>query len=75
MRSLLVTELLCYCIFKLAKVGITTHASVELGDIVHIEFPDIGSKFKAGESIGSIESVKVAADVFAPVDGEIVKIN
>ncbi|KAL4465920.1 hypothetical protein ABPG74_004157 [Tetrahymena malaccensis] len=60
---------------KTGTIGITAYAAQELGDIVHIEFPDVGTKFKVGESIGSIESVKVAADVYAPVDGEIEQIN
>lgn len=60
---------LCICEPKTGTVGITPYASNELGDIVHIEFPDVGTLFRTGDSIGSIESVKVAADLFAPIDG------
>ncbi|EGR33966.1 hypothetical protein IMG5_029330 [Ichthyophthirius multifiliis] len=60
---------------KTGVIGITDFAAKELGDIVHIEFPDIGTKFTLGQSIGSIESVKVAADVYAPLDGEILQVN
>ena len=56
-------------------VGITDHAQQELGDVVFVELPKVGAQLKAGESFGSIESVKAVSDIFAPVCGEVVDIN
>ena len=59
-------------------VGVTDHAANELGDIVFVELPEVGSEFSQGDtigSIGSIESVKAVADLFLPVSGEVVEIN
>jgi glycine cleavage system H protein len=56
-------------------VGITTHAQKELGEVVFIQFPSIGQHVKAGDQIVVLESTKAAADVYAPVTGEIVAIN
>lgn len=58
-----------------ARVGITNYAQEQLGEIIHIEFPSIGKKVAAGQSPLVIESVKLAADVYAPVGGEIVAVN
>ena len=58
-----------------AKIGITNHAQSELGDIVHIDLPSVGDEFSSGDSVGAVESVKTAAEVLAPVDGEIVGVN
>ena len=60
---------------EIGTVGVTDHASSELGDIVFVELPEIGAEVSAGDSIGSIESVKAVADLFLPVSGEIVEIN
>ncbi|CAD8192568.1 unnamed protein product [Paramecium octaurelia] len=60
---------------KIAKIGITDYAQKELGDIVHVDFQKVGLVFKTHQSLGAIESVKVAADIYAPVAGEIVGIN
>ena len=57
------------------RVGITEYAQGELGDIIFMELPTIGSKIKKGDSIGTIEAVKTVADVYAPVSGEIVEVN
>lgn len=57
-----------------AKIGITDYAQKELGDIVHIDVPKIGLVFKQNQSIGAIESVKVAADIYAPVAGEVLSV-
>ena len=59
----------------LATVGITNHAQDALGDLVFVELPAIGRKVKAGEAIATVESVKAASDVYAPLSGEITKIN
>jgi glycine cleavage system H protein len=59
----------------IGTVGITDHATGELGDIVFVELPDTGSEFSAGDSVGTIESVKAVADLYLPVSGEIIEIN
>ena len=56
-------------------VGITHHAQELLGDLVFVELPAIGRKLKQGEECAVVESVKAAADVFAPVTGEVVGVN
>ena len=56
-------------------VGITDHAQEQLGDIVFVEAPQPGRKVAAGESVGVVESVKAASDIYAPVAGEIVAAN
>ena len=60
---------------ELVVVGITNHASTELGDIVFIELPEVGTSVTKDEEIVVIESVKAASDILAPLDGEIVEIN
>ena len=57
------------------SVGITDHAQEQLGDIVFVEAPQVGRKVAAGESVGVVESVKAASDIYAPVAGEIVAAN
>lgn len=59
----------------IATVGITTHAQETLGDIVFVEFPEVGQSFAQGTVAGVVESVKAAADVHMPVSGEIVEVN
>lgn len=59
----------------MATVGITTHATEQLGDIVFIELPDVGSTLNAGDAAGVVESVKAASDVYMPLAGEIVEVN
>ena len=56
-------------------VGITDYAQDQLGDIVYVEEAEVGKKVKKGETVISIESVKTAADIHAPVSGEIVEAN
>ena len=60
---------------KEAKIGITNFAQGELGDIVHLEIAEVGTRFAKGDGICGIESVKTAADVYAPVTGEITAHN
>ena len=57
------------------SVGITDHAQEQLGDIVFVEAPQPGRKVKAAESIGVVESVKAASDIYAPIAGEVVAAN
>ena len=59
----------------LAKIGITDHAQHELGDIVHVDLPEIGNKYEKLDTIIAVESVKTAADVYCMVDGEVVAVN
>jgi glycine cleavage system H protein len=57
------------------EVGITDYAQKALGDVVFVELPEIGRKITAGESFGSIESVKAVSELFAPMSGEVVEVN
>jgi glycine cleavage system H protein len=59
----------------IATVGITEHAQDELGDVVFIELPEKGASFGAGDSFGTVESVKAVSDLYAPVGGEVVEVN
>jgi glycine cleavage system H protein len=56
-------------------VGITAHAAGALGDVVFVDLPSVGKKLTAGESFGSVESVKAASDVYSPVGGEVLEVN
>ena len=58
-----------------ATIGITDHAQDELGDIVFVELPETGATFDAGNSFGTVESVKAVSDLYAPVGGEVVEVN
>jgi len=57
------------------SIGITQHAQELLGDMVFVESPAVGRKLKAGEECAVVESVKAAADVYAPVSGVVVEVN
>jgi glycine cleavage system H protein len=58
-----------------ATIGITDHAQDALSDIVYLELPDAGDAFRAGDTFGVVESVKAAADLYMPIDGEVVAAN
>ena len=58
-----------------ARVGITEYAQRQLGDVVYIELPEVGTRLKAGQSFGTIESVKAVSELYAPVAGEVVEVN
>lgn len=58
-----------------AKVGITTFAQKELGDIVYVDLPAAGKKYNPGEAFGSIESVKAVSEIYAPASMEILEVN
>ncbi len=60
---------------EVATVGITNFAQDKLGDLVFVELPSVGTKFKKGAAAGTVESVKAASDVYAPVSGEVVEVN
>lgn len=57
------------------KVGITAHAQSMLGDIVYVELPHVGQVVEQGKEMMVLESVKAAADVYAPLNGEVVAVN
>jgi len=56
-------------------VGITDHAQEQLGDVVFVELPEVGSSMSKGDASGVVESVKAASEIYAPVSGEIVEAN
>ena len=60
---------------NIVTVGITEYAAEQLGDVVFVELPEVGDDFVAGAEIATIESVKAASEINAPLDGEIVEIN
>ena len=57
----------------LCHLGITDHAQNKLGDITYLDFPDVGSTFEEGESMGEIESPKAVSDLYAPANLEVGK--
>jgi glycine cleavage system H protein len=58
-----------------AAIGITDYAQEQLGDVVYVDLPDVGRTITAGESFGSIESVKAVSELFAPMSGEVIEVN
>lgn len=60
---------------EVATIGITAHAVSELGDIVFVELPEVGTTFEAGVPCGEIESTKAVSEIYAPIPGEIVEVN
>lgn len=59
----------------IASVGITDYAQKKLGEIVYVELPEEGDEIEAGDSVASLESVKAASDIYAPISGEITEVN
>lgn len=59
----------------LAKVGITNHAQLQLGDLVYVHLPQVGKEVAIGAEAAIVESVKAASDVLAPLSGTIVEVN
>jgi glycine cleavage system H protein len=57
------------------KVGITDYAQHELGDVVFVELPKVGTKLKAGQTLGTVESVKAVSEIYSPVSGEVIEVN
>ncbi|MCO7176059.1 glycine cleavage system protein GcvH [Sporolactobacillus kofuensis] len=57
------------------RIGITEFAQKELGDIVFVELPEIGAELNAGDSFGSVESVKTVSELYAPVSGTVTEVN
>jgi len=60
---------------NLAIVGISNHAQEKLGDVVYVDLPQVGKVVKKAEAFMSVESVKAASDIYAPVSGKIVEVN
>ena len=58
-----------------ATIGITDYAQSELGDIVFVELPPVGKSVNAGDSLGTVESVKTVSDIYAPISGAVVEVN
>jgi len=56
-------------------IGITDYAQHELGDIVYVDLPRVGTKVEQGKTMGSVESVKAVSDLYSPLSGEVVEIN
>ncbi|HYS52234.1 MAG TPA: glycine cleavage system protein GcvH [Thermoanaerobaculia bacterium] len=56
-------------------IGITDYAQKELGDVVFVELPKVGTQLEQGDELGSIESVKAVSELFTPVSGEVVEVN
>jgi len=56
-------------------VGITNFAQQQLGDVVYVDLPEVGTTVSAGQSFGTIESVKAVSELYAPLSGEIVEVN
>jgi len=57
------------------RIGITDYAQKQLGDVVFLDVPEVGAMLKAGQSFGTIESVKAVSDLYAPVSGQVVEVN
>ena len=58
-----------------ASVGITDYAAQQLGDVVYVSLPAVGSAVSAGEPCGEVESTKSVSDLYSPVDGEVAEVN
>ncbi len=59
----------------IASVGISDHAQEQLGDVVYIDLPEKGAEFAQGAEAATVESVKAASEIYAPVGGEVVEVN
>jgi glycine cleavage system H protein len=59
----------------IGTVGITQHAQEELGDIVYVDLPRVGTQLTAAGALGSVESVKAVSEIYSPVSGEVTEIN
>ena len=57
------------------RVGITDYAQQQLGDVVYVDLPEVGTRLKEGQSFGTIESVKAVSELYSPVSGEVVEVN
>jgi glycine cleavage system H protein len=60
---------------EVATIGITAHAAEQLGDVVFVQLPEVGTKLAKGDGAAVVESVEAASDVYAPLSGEVVEVN
>lgn len=60
---------------EIAIIGISDYAQKELGDVVFVELPQVGTQLELGDELGSIESVKAVSELFSPVGGEVIEVN
>ncbi|HEX7151467.1 MAG TPA: glycine cleavage system protein GcvH [Thermoanaerobaculia bacterium] len=60
---------------EVGTIGISDYAQKELGDVVFVELPQVGSILDAGDELGSIESVKAVSELFSPISGEVIEVN
>jgi len=60
---------------NIATIGVTDFAQSTLGDVVFVEFPEVGTQIKKDESFGVVESIKSVSDLFAPLSGEVLEVN
>ena len=60
---------------KIAIIGITDFAQSQLGDVIFVEFPEIGEDLHSGSSFGEVEAVKTVSDLFAPISGKVLSVN
>ena len=58
-----------------ATIGVTSYAVDQLGDIVHVDLPNVGDEFEEGESFGTIESTKTVSDLYMPSNGKVIEVN
>lgn len=75
--NLLFTEDHEYCRIEgdTAVIGVSHYAQEQLGDITYIELPQEGDSFSKGDSLGVIEAVKAASDIYSPISGEVIEVN
>ena len=59
----------------IGTIGITNHAQEQLGDVVYVDLPEVGSSVEKDETMGAVESVKAASDIYSPVSGEVTEVN
>lgn len=56
-------------------IGITEHAQEQLGEIVYVGLPEVGTQYEAGDTVVVVESVKAASDIYSPLKGEVIEVN
>ncbi|HQO10021.1 MAG TPA: glycine cleavage system protein GcvH [Clostridiales bacterium] len=59
----------------IATIGVSEYAQEQLGDITYLELPQVGDNFSKGDSLGVIEAVKAASDIYSPLSGEVLEVN
>jgi glycine cleavage system H protein len=58
-----------------ARIGVSSYAVEQLGDVVHVDLPSVGTKVSEGEAFGTIESTKTVSDIYAPCNGTVIAVN